>query len=113
MAVRLSCVHVWRVCSKGILTVPTGLKESARLQGALAAGREWSDDENAEAEAENRGGTSVGLDLFGDLSIDGAAGSKSSGAATGSNSVRVGGGGKLKKGQISRRRAADSDSDSD
>lgn len=100
-----------RWCSKGILSVPTGLKESARLQGALAAGREWSDDENAEAEAENRGGTSVGLDLFADLSIAGTA-SSSSGSGAASNSARVGGG-KLKKGQISRRRAADSGSDSD
>lgn len=105
--------------AKGILTVPTGLKDSSsRLTADFMQdhGR-FSDDENAEAEAENSGAAAAsgGFNLFSDLegaigggSSSGGGGSRAA-ASSSSNSQRVGGG-KLK---MSSRRVADSGSDSD
>ena len=102
--------------AKGILTVPTGLKgSSSRLTADFMDHRKFSDDENAEAEAENSGAASHaggGFNLFGDL--EGAIGSgggssRAAASSSSSNSQRVGKG-KLK---VSSRRVADSGSDSD
>ncbi len=105
--------------AKGILSVPTGLKEGlsrlvaerGRRGGGGADGRSWSDEENAEADAENKSAAFAsnggGFNLLGgDLT------SSSSGAAASSGSQRVGGS-KLQKGQFRSRRAADSGSESD
>lgn len=98
--------------------MPTGLKDSsARLtDDFMSSHRSFSDDENAEAEAENSGAASSsgGFNLFSDLEgaigSGGSGGSRAAASSSSSNSQRIGSKGKLK---VSSRRVADSGSDSD
>lgn len=83
--------------AKGILTVPTGLTDSSsRLKADVMSNRHFSDDENAEAEAENEAGRSS-FNLLSD-----SAASSGGFSRGGSN-----------RGKIRIHRAAESGSDSD
>jgi hypothetical protein len=110
--------------AKGILTVPTGVKElAAHLVTDQQSNRQWSDDENEEAAEENSGATVAlqGLNLlaadpFDAMTAGSGSGSKSSSsaaAAASSSSSSRSGGGRLQKGKFTRSRIADSDDDSD
>jgi len=94
--------------AKGILTVPTGLKEFAGQSVGDAANRQWSDDENEEAEEENQGASVMlqGLNL-----LDGTSGGST--AAGRSAAAASSGGGRLQKSKFTRSRVAESGSDSD
>lgn len=81
--------------AKGILTVPTGMSEVSSLKADFMKHTHFSDDENAEAEAENAGGAS-GFNLL-----------------TTEQTRTAGGLGGAKKSKIRMHRAADSGSDSD
>ena len=109
--------------AKGILTVPTGVKElAAHLVTDQQSNRQWSDDENEEAAEENSGATVTlqGLNLLAADPFDAMAGANSSkssssaaAAAASSSSSSRSGGGRLQKGKFTRSRIADSDDDSD
>lgn len=50
--------------AKGILTVPTGMSDSSSIKADFMQHTHFSDDENAEAEAENANGLSSGFNLL-------------------------------------------------